>query len=151
MNVGMNAWSWLTPLLGIASAAGAQSPAAPDEAMIVTAFEQASFVPVDPARPDGAQMAVLWGDPERGPSAMLMKFARGEHRVHVHSADYHLVVLRGTMKHYAHDQVPEEAAPLGPGSYWFQPGGAAHAGSCLSDECLMFIKWEGRRDARLAE
>lgn len=39
---------------------------------------------------------------------------------------------------------------LGPGSYWFQPGEAAHGDSCLGDTCTMFITWAGKRDGRLA-
>ena len=66
-------------------------------------------------------------------------------------ADYHLVLVRGTMKHWAAGETEDKAKPLGPGSYWFQPGGQAHADSCLSEECLMFVSWAGKRDARLAE
>jgi quercetin dioxygenase-like cupin family protein len=114
--------------------------------MVVTAFEDAKFVPVDPARPD-TQMAVLWGDPAKGPSAMLLKFKKGRGRLHFHTADYHLVLLQGTMKHRAEGEQEADAKPLSPGSYWFQPGTQVHVDSCLSDECLMFIKWEGKRDS----
>ena len=41
--------------------------------MIVTPFQDAKFVPVDPTQSDGPQIAVLWGDPAKGPSAMLLK------------------------------------------------------------------------------
>jgi hypothetical protein len=27
----------------------------------------------------------------------------------------------------------------------------AHADSCLTDECVVFVKWEGKRDAKLAK
>lgn len=116
--------------------------------MVVVPAEDARFVPVDPKSPDGAQIAVLRGDPAKGPSAMLMKFKKATGVLHVHSSDYHLVLLQGTMKHRAEGESEEKAKPLGPGSYWFQPGGQAHADSCLSDECLMFINWAGKRDAR---
>jgi hypothetical protein len=118
-------------------------------AMIVTPFANARFAPVDPARPDGAQIAVLRGDPATGPSDMLMRMRRGEGRLHVHSADYRLVVVSGTMRHWTTGG-SATAPDLGPGSYWFQPGDAAHADSCLSDECVMFIQWSGPRDGRLA-
>jgi quercetin dioxygenase-like cupin family protein len=118
--------------------------------MVVTAFEDAKFVPVDPARPD-TQMAVLWGDPAKGPSAMLLKFKMGRGRLHFHTADYHLVLLQGTMKHWAEGEQEVDAKLLGPGSYWFQPGTQVHADSCLSDECLMFVKWEGKRDSIAAQ
>ncbi len=119
--------------------------------MIVTPIEEARFAPLDPGRPDGPRLAVLRGDPATGPSDMLLEFRKGPGRLHVHTADYHLVLLRGTMKHWAQGEKEEEAKTLGPGSYWFQPGGQAHADSCLSEECLMFISWAGKRDARLAE
>jgi quercetin dioxygenase-like cupin family protein len=114
--------------------------------MVVTAFEDAKFAPVDPARPD-TQMAVLWGDPAKGPSAMLLKFKKGRGRLHFHTSDYHLVLLQGTMKHWAGGEQEADAKLLSPGSYWFQPGTQVHVDSCLSDECLMFVKWEGKRDS----
>jgi hypothetical protein len=40
---------------------------------------------------------------------------------------------------------------LGPGSYWFQPGGVAHGDECVADSCLMQIVWSGPRDGRLAD
>jgi quercetin dioxygenase-like cupin family protein len=116
------------------------------ERMVVTPIEEARFVPIDPARPDGAQVSVLWGDPAQGPSAMYLRFKKGGGVLHRHTADYHLVVLQGTMKHWSGDQQEAQARPLGPGSFWFQPGQQAHADSCLTDECLMFVKWEGKRD-----
>jgi quercetin dioxygenase-like cupin family protein len=119
--------------------------------MVVTPFQDAKFVPLDPARPDGPQIAVLWGDPANGPSAMLLKLKKLGGRLHIHTSDYHLTLLQGTMKHWAEGEQEADAKPLGPGSYWFQPGNQAHGDSCLTDECLMFVKWEGKRDAKLAE
>ncbi|MCI0443708.1 cupin domain-containing protein [bacterium] len=119
--------------------------------MIVTPFQEAKFVPTDPANPDGPQMAVLWGDPAKGPSAMLLKFKKGSNSLHIHTSDYHLVLVQGSMKHWEEGEQEADAKELGPGSYWFQPGNQAHAGSCLTDECIMFVKWEGMRDGRVAE
>jgi quercetin dioxygenase-like cupin family protein len=119
--------------------------------MVVTPFQDAKFVPLDPTQPNGAQIAVLWGDPSKGPSAMLLKVKKGGGRLHLHTSDYHLVLLEGAMKHWAEGEQEADAKLLGPGSYWFQPGNQAHADSCLTDECIMFVKWEGKRDGRLAE
>ncbi len=130
---------------------GASVNADEKKKLIVTPFQEAEFKPVDPKQPDGAQMAVLWGDPEKGPSAMLLKFKKGGNSLHIHTSDYHLTMVQGTMKHWGEGEQEATAKPLGPGSYWFQPGDQAHAGSCLTDECLMFVKWEGKRDGRLAE
>ena len=118
--------------------------------MVVVGHDEARFVPVDPNRPDGAQIAILWGDPETGPSSMFMKFAKGEGVMHVHSSDYHLVLLEGSMHHTLPGEDPAKRKVLGPRSFWYQPGDQPHADSCLTDECVMFIQWAGKRDARLA-
>jgi hypothetical protein len=125
--------------------------AAEAEQLVVVPFEQAKFVAVDPARPDGPRLAVLWGDPATGPSAVLLKLKRSTGRLHVHSSDYHLAVLEGTVRHWAAGEKEEAARPLGRGSYWFQPGNQAHGDACLTDECVMFVHWTSRMDARLAD
>jgi len=118
--------------------------------MVVAPFSAARFAPIDPARPDGAAMAVLWGDPSAGPSAMLLKLKKGAGPLHSHTSDYHLVLVAGTAKHWAEGESEAGAAALGPGGYWFQPGGRVHGDSCLTDECLMFVQWAGKRDGKLA-
>src|SRR5688572_27837560 len=107
---------------------------------VLTPFAEAKFEPVDKARPELSQIAVLRGDPAAGPSAMLMKFGKREGRMHVHSSDYDLVVLRGTMKHTQPGESVQTAPELPPGSYWFQPSNQPHADSSLSDECLMYVQ-----------
>lgn len=145
-------WTAAAWLIAVIAAGGAHgTTAAATEGMVVVPFEDAELVPLDPTRPEGPRMAVLWGDPASEPSAMLLEVGRGVGSLHVHSADYHLVVLEGTMRHRAAADGPDEGRLLGRGSYWFQPGELAHADSCLSERCLMFVKWEGPRDARLAE
>ncbi len=119
--------------------------------MVVTASEDVRFVPLDPARPDGPQIAVLWGDPAKGPSDMLLKLKKAGGRLHYHTSDYHLMLLQGTVKHWAAGEKEAEVKPLDPGSYWFQPGGQAHGDSCLTEECVMFVHWADKRDAVLAE
>lgn len=119
--------------------------------MVVTPYEDVRFIPVDSTRPDGPQIGVLWGDPAKGPWAMLLKLKKGSGRLHYHSSDYHLVLLQGTAKHWAEGQQEADAKPLGPGSFWFQPGNQVHGDSCLTDECLMFVKWADKRDGMLAE
>ncbi len=79
---------------------------------------------------------------------MLMKLKNGGGAPHVHTADYQLVVIHGTMKHLSEGQAEDSAKPLKPGSYWFQPGGEAHSDLCLVDECLVHIVWSGQRDGR---
>lgn len=135
-------------------AAGAASSAVPAGAagktMVVVPFEGAPFAPVSPRQPDGPRMAVLWGDPATGPSAVLLEMKKGPVPLHIHTADYHLVVIEGVMKHWAEGQSESAAPSLGPGSYWFQPGGQPHGDACLTDKCVMHIVWSGARDGKLA-
>ena len=123
---------------------------ASDLPMIVTPYEEAVFVASNPDNPTGTQIAVLHGDPVTGPSTMLMRFKKGVSPLHIHSSDYQLAVIEGTMKHWSAGQTEAGAKPLGPGSYWFQPGDKAHSDACLVDECLLYIVWAGKRDGRLA-
>jgi hypothetical protein len=61
------------------------------------------------------------------------------------------MMLEGSARHWAEGELEIGAPALGPGSYWFQPGGKVHGDSCLTDECLMFVQWAGKRDGKLAE
>ncbi len=119
--------------------------------MVVVPFDDAEFAPVVASLPDGPRMAVLWGDPDTGPSAVLLEMKRGTVPMHTHSSNYHLVVIEGTMKHWGPGETETETKPLGPGGYWFQPGGQPHADACLSDRCIMQTVWSSRRDATLAD
>jgi hypothetical protein len=136
---------------GLVAVLGCSASDVPEQSLMVTVpFEQAKFVPVSAARPNGAQLAVLHGDPSTGPSAMLMKLVRGPVPLHTHSADYHLVLIRGSMKHWGAGEAETTAPILQPGSYWFQPGGKVHGDSCLDAECLVHVVWSGPRDGKLA-
>lgn len=119
--------------------------------LVVVPFEDAQFVSLDPGRPDAPELAKLWGDPDQGPSTVLLRIRKGEGGRHLHTSDYHLVLLEGKMKHWADEEEKDDAELLGPGSYWFQSGNQAHVDVCLTDTCLMFVKWEGKMDAALVE
>jgi hypothetical protein len=82
---------------------------------------------------------------------MLMKFGKGDGRMHVHSSDYDLVVIKGEMKHWGPGEAKATAKLIGPGGYWFQPGNQSHVDSCESEECLMYVQWSGKRDSRAVE
>ena len=134
-------------------AAPAQArPAQPDAApSYVRRFEDVEFRPLNPPMSPGAAAARLYGDPTAGPHAVLFKMGRGATPLHYHSSTYELVVIQGIMKHWGRGEREQDAQPLGPGSYWHIDGGKAHADSCLSDECIAFIHWDGKRDGHLLE
>jgi quercetin dioxygenase-like cupin family protein len=119
--------------------------------MVVTPFQNAKFAPVNPARPDGPQMAVLQGNPATDAADVLLKLKRGEGLLHTHSSGYRAVVVEGIATHWTAGERKTDVKPLRPGSYWYQPGNQAHGDSCLSEECILFVSWEGKMDAKLAE
>lgn len=84
------------------------------KAMVVVPVELAQFAPVISRLPDGPRMAVLWGDPNTGPSAILLEMKKGAGPMHTHTADYHLVVIEGTMKHWGPGENETGAKPLKP-------------------------------------
>ena len=106
-------------------------------------------MPVDPQRPDAAQIAVLKGDPVSGPSSILLNMSRTPGALHDHTASYDLVLVEGRMKHWAKGESAVDAKELGPGSYWHQPGGDVHGHACLTDTCVMYVQWDGKRDGFL--
>lgn len=140
----------LFSIMAAALAGGATDSVGNPARMVVVPFSDARFVPADAARPDGNELAVVWGDPASGPSSMLLRMRRGEIPLHHHTSDYHLVLLRGTMRHWSQGQKANETPELAPGSFWFQPGKQVHGDACLTDECLMFVNWAAARDSFLA-
>jgi hypothetical protein len=124
------------------------------EQSVVTPFEvsAARFEPLNPDQPNGPQISVLWGDPTSGPSASLFRFPRNYGgRFHTHTADYHLSLLEGTMKHWGEGQSEADVEELTLGGYWFQPGGQVHSDNCLTEYCIAFVKFEGPIDADYVE
>ena len=118
---------------------------------VVVAFEDAPFAPFDPGRPDGPGVAVLWGDPRIGRSAMFLRIDRGAISLHTHSSDYHLLVVQGLIKHWGANGSEADARPLGPGSYWFQAANEVHGDACVSDTCTAFLVWHGKQDGKRVE
>ena len=137
-------------LVAVCSACSILAPAKPHREPVATSFQEARFVPDNPRQPDGPRIAVLWGDPATGPSAMFLELKKMTLPLHTHTADYHLVVIEGAVKHWGESGSEAEAKVLGPGSYWFQPGGKVHGDACLTDRCVVHIVWAGPRDAKLA-
>ena len=58
-------------------------------------------------------------------------------------------VVRGQAKHWPAGG-EANAATLGPGSHWYQPGKAPHGDECVANECLLLIQMEGPYDFAVA-
>ena len=137
----------MTVVIGMALAVALMPDAASakttSESMVVRGFDSLAFSPAKPGEP---QLAPVRGIPEKQGSSIVMKMGKGAFPMHTHTANYELVVVKGTMKHWGVDSSREKSLPLGPGSYWYQPAGEPHADSCESDECVWFIRLDGTRD-----
>lgn len=142
---------WAAVLLGVACAGLLAGPLAAGEPAYVRDYRDARFQPLNPPMSPGAQVAVLWGDPDTGPSAVLFKMGKGATPLHTHSSTYHLTIIEGEMKHWTAGEAEAKARALGPGGYWRIEGGRAHADACLSAQCVAFIKWDGPRDGKLLQ
>lgn len=132
----------VTALSGAAASGSVEQQAVPP---LVVDIGDAAFTPIVASRPDGPTMAVLKGDPATGPSDVLLKYKKTDGTPHIHTSAYRAVVVSGKMMHYEKCTC-EAAGALEPGSYWYQPGGAIHGDACLTDECVLFVSWEGKMD-----
>lgn len=124
----------------------------PAAVAVTVPLEQQRWYPLDPTNPGGVQMAMLWGDPMRGPFGALLKVPAGfVSPMHRHSNDERVVVLQGTSVHWTEDESPETAPRMTTGDALLMPRGVNHVSAATDDEdCLEFITMEGRFDFELA-
>jgi len=97
----------------------------------------------------GVQQAVVWGNAQKGAHGAFAKFAAGtEVPLHTHTASGRSVVISGTILEAQEGQNPKE---LGPGSYFFIPGGLKHTTGCKAGmECMIYSDWQGAFDVKPA-
>jgi uncharacterized protein DUF4437 len=88
----------------------------------------------------GPQISVVFGDLKKGPVGLLMKNPAGARPgPHTHTSDYWAVVVSGQMQDFLPGE-GDSARKLGAGSWWKQPGKAAHDNHCVEgSECVAFI------------
>ena len=99
------------------------------------------------------QIAVLWGDPQTGPSAFMLKYPPNfPGGMHIHTNAYHAVVVSGGVKHWRKGEAEADAPLHRPGDYWYQSGGEWHQDSFpTGEETILFIKFDGISDTTFAE
>ncbi|GJM15034.1 MAG: hypothetical protein DHS20C13_03610 [Thermodesulfobacteriota bacterium] len=105
---------------------------------------------LNPARSSNSPMAAtLWGDRTgSGPSGFLLKLVDGfKSPPHIHTANYHGVVIKGTV-HNAEPDAKEVYLPAG--SFWTQPDGGVHI-TAAKGSSLAYIEFEGALDVLPAE
>lgn len=113
----------------------------------VTAYQDLQFVPLAEGSP--VEVAMLWGNPETGPAAVMVRFPEGYHEPwHSHTATYHSVLIKGEFQTRSQDVEEVTASEVyGPGSYAVQPGGAVHAEvNAGTGEMVAFVYFDGPVD-----
>ena len=118
---------------------------------IMTDYEDLPFAPLAEGSP--VQMAVLWGNPETGPCALMVKFPEGyKEPWHYHTSTYHDMIVKGEFSLRSQEGGPDSERVFGPGSYIVQPGGDIHAEiNAGAGEFVALVYFDGPVDYILAE
>ena len=112
------------------------------KAVIYVAADKATFSPSPNAA--GVSMAVLWGDPNKGPHGTFTKFAPGyDAGMHTHTSDVWLLVIKGA---YLYKDAEGEKR-VGPGEFLRVPGGHKHwSGGDKAEGALFYQEGSGKFD-----
>ena len=82
-----------------------------DKTMI--AYEDLQFGPLAEGSP--VEIAMLWGNPQTGPAAVMVRFPEGyEEPWHNHSSSYHSVLVKGQFQSRSKD-ASDSTKIFGPG------------------------------------
>ena len=124
----------LAPLLPGVGVSSATSPAAADAAPsshVMFDTDGLKWGPAPPSLPEGAQMAVLSGDPGKpGPFAVRLKTPAGyKVALHWHPSDERVTVLEGDFHLQMGTGAGEHAHAFAPGGYVVLPARMPHAAS----------------------
>jgi len=109
------------------------------------AYEDLQFGPLAEGSP--VEVAMLWGNPQTGPAAVMVRFPAGyEEPWHNHSSSYHSVLIKGQFQSRSKDS-SDSTTVYGPGSYAMQPGGVAHREvNAGKGELLALVYFDGPID-----
>lgn len=99
----------------------------------------------------GISLGTVYGDWSSEAHGKYVRIDPGvETPMHTHPLPYHGVVISGRITNpYAGEAAPAE---MGPGHYWYVPGGEAHTTGCASEEpCLFYTHADGAWDLEVLE
>jgi hypothetical protein len=92
----------------------------------ITAYDNLPFAPLAERSP--VEIAVLLGNPETGPAAVMVRFPEAyQEPWHSLSTTYHPALIKGDFQTTSRVADVTEPEVHGPGSYVVQPGGAVHS------------------------
>jgi quercetin dioxygenase-like cupin family protein len=116
------------------------------KSVIYVAADKAKFKESPAA---GVSMAVLWGDPDKGPHATFTKFTPGyDAGMHTHTSDLWIVVVKGAYLYK--DDAGEKR--VGPGEFLRVPGGHTHwSGGDKTEGALFYEEGSGKFDTIAAK
>jgi quercetin dioxygenase-like cupin family protein len=132
-------------LVAFASQAQAQGQAQGQAKRAGAVFQPSSDLKwTDVPNFQGVKMAVVEGDPAKGPAHFFIKFEPGFTAPrHHHTADHHATVVAGTLVL----TVDDGERRLPPGSFFTFTGKAKHATKCEPGaECVLLIDARGKWD-----
>ena len=116
-------WGMAALIMAAASVGGAQTQKQSSKnkkSVVYVAADRATF---KPSPMGGVSMAVLWGDPDKGPHGTFTKFEPGyDAGMHTHTSDVWLVVIKGAYL-YKDDEGEKR---VGPGDFIRVSGGHKH-------------------------
>jgi quercetin dioxygenase-like cupin family protein len=117
----------------------------------ITPYEALQFGPIAEGSP--VEAALLWGDPAKGPAAVMVRFPEGYSEPwHSHSSTYHAVLIKGEFKSKTKEDSSATKPAYLPGAYTVQPGGDVHAAvNAGKGELVALVYFDGPVDFNLAE
>jgi quercetin dioxygenase-like cupin family protein len=131
-------------ITGILWAASSQDkkPEAPKQDKPVAVKAEMAFASADTAKykdvAPGAQMATIWGDPDKGAHRAFTKFAPGAtFPLHTHTSEMHIVVIKGA---YVYKPEKGDEKRVTAGCYIDIPGGDRHSSSGDAKEGALFYE-----------
>ena len=137
-------WGMAALIMAAASVGGAQTQKQSSKnkkSVVYVAADQATF---KPSSMGGVSMAVLWGDPDKGPHGTFTKFEPGyDAGMHTHTSDVWLVVIKGAYLYK--DEAGEKR--VGPGDFMRILGGHKHwSGGDKTEGALFYEEGSGKFD-----
>ena len=123
------------------------APKGAETRLVVMPAGDIKWTDLGPGAP-GVKVADLWGNHAKGAFGALFKLPAGfAAPLHTHTHDMKVVILSGTYVQ-APDGKPEFR--LGPGSYFFQPGGNyRHTTTCdKASDCVFLVESNGPFDLK---
>lgn len=130
----MNRSSVRAFLLGVLVAGGSIVTAQAAKDVMVVDSATAQYKEVVP----GVSKAALWGDPVKGPYGAFTQFKPGvNNALHIHTNDLRMLVLKGAYV-FKPENGPQKR--IGPGQYFFIPGGTRHVSGGDEKEGALFYE-----------